>query len=242
MGICAKSVDELVSAVDGLVSDGAGHIKLCATGGMMTEGTDPFSAQFSVEQMLAVRERADHHGMTVSAHAHGTEGIRNCVKAGIHSIEHCSFLGPEGLDFDEAVLDELVEKDLFIGATISQFCYDPSFRQPGTLKYMELMSGILRLAYCKGAKVCLHTDSWGYRNSFGGYGSMLKCAVEDFHIPVEQVLRSATIVPADLLSISHPVFKEGERATFVILDGDPFDDASSFEKVVVFYAEGKRLV
>lgn len=76
---------------------GADLIKICATGGVLSKGTKVGVQQYSFEEMQKIVEEAHRRGVTVAAHAHGTEGINTAIKAGVDSIEHASFIDAEGI-------------------------------------------------------------------------------------------------------------------------------------------------
>jgi|TARA_B100000315_G_scaffold243240_1_gene266413 imidazolonepropionase-like amidohydrolase len=73
-------------------------IKFCATGGVMSKGTNPGAQQFTQEEMDAIVDEAHTLGMKVAAHAHGTEGIKAAIKAGVDSVEHASILDDEAIE------------------------------------------------------------------------------------------------------------------------------------------------
>ena len=76
---------------------GADVIKFCATGGVLSKGTKVGAQQYSQEEMNAIVEEAHLRGLTVAAHAHGTEGIKSAIKAGVNSVEHVSFVDDEAI-------------------------------------------------------------------------------------------------------------------------------------------------
>ena len=76
---------------------GAKVIKFCATGGVLSKGTDVGAQQFSLEEMKAIVDEAHMHGLKVAAHAHGAQGIETAIKAGVDSIEHSSFITDKGI-------------------------------------------------------------------------------------------------------------------------------------------------
>ncbi|MSQ37711.1 MAG: amidohydrolase family protein [Chloroflexi bacterium] len=102
----ADSADDLRRACRRLVEQGVDAIKIAATGGSMPPGSNPHSAQYSAREIAVLVEDAHRLGRRVAAHAEATEGIVNCVVAGVDTIEHCGWLGPDhGLLVDDRTLD-----------------------------------------------------------------------------------------------------------------------------------------
>ena len=119
-GQVADTRDEVVKAVRRQVQVGADFIKVCATGGAMTRGSNRARAQYTAEELKALVEDAHRLRRTVAAHTLCTEGMRNVVEAGCDTIEHCYWYGPEEREYplDEGVARELVAKGLYVSPVI----------------------------------------------------------------------------------------------------------------------------
>ena len=94
----ANSVDEVRERVRRILGGGADFIKVIATGAVLTEGTTPAAPEFSEDEIRAAVEEAALYGTHVAAHAHGAEGIKRAVRAGVRSIEHGSLMDDEAID------------------------------------------------------------------------------------------------------------------------------------------------
>lgn len=94
----ADGVDEAIKAVRMQIRRGAKLIKICSTGGVMSRIDSPTAAQFTTDELDAMVEEARRTNLIVASHAHGTEGIIAALKAGVHTIEHCSYLTKEAID------------------------------------------------------------------------------------------------------------------------------------------------
>ena len=106
---------------------GADFVKVMSTGGFMTEGAPPWSAQFSLAELEAVVAEAHRLGKRVAAHAHGRLGITQAVAAQVDTIEHCSFAGPDrkyGSDFDPAVVDQIAAAGIYVCPTMNVHALD----------------------------------------------------------------------------------------------------------------------
>src|SRR5262245_7810256 len=101
-GVEADSAEEVRRAVRTQVKAGADFIKVCATGGTSTPGTNSFAAQYSEAEMCALTEEARRLDKRVAVHAHGTPGVLTSLAARVTTIEHCSFLHPGGIQDEPA--------------------------------------------------------------------------------------------------------------------------------------------
>ncbi|GAA0963869.1 amidohydrolase family protein [Kribbella koreensis] len=108
MGGAVTGDDALRAAVAERAARGADVVKIMASGGINTPGTDPAAAQFTAAELLVVVEESHAVGLPVTAHAHSLDAIRFALSAGVDSIEHCSFITASGLGVDESVVEELV--------------------------------------------------------------------------------------------------------------------------------------
>ena len=110
----ADSEDEVRKAVRTHIKSGVDFIKLFATGGNVTPGSDALVTQFTRAEMCAATQEARKGGRRTAAHAHGIDGVRNAIAARVTTIEHCSFQTETGIGWDDAMVDEIV--DGWIGA------------------------------------------------------------------------------------------------------------------------------
>lgn len=109
------------AVVDRQLARGVDWIKVMATGGVFTPGSDARSPQFDENEIRAVCRRAAEAGRPVAAHCHGTSGIRNAARGGVRTIEHCSFAGERGFgaDLDASVVRELAEAGAWVSPTVN---------------------------------------------------------------------------------------------------------------------------
>jgi imidazolonepropionase-like amidohydrolase len=93
----ANSANEVRQRVRAILNGGADFIQLLATGAVLTRGTKPGASEFTEEEIRAAVDQAAQYGTFVAAHAHGADGIKNAVRAGVRSIEHGSLIDDEGI-------------------------------------------------------------------------------------------------------------------------------------------------
>lgn len=120
----ADSTEALVDAVEERASRGVDWIKVMATGGFVTAGTDPWRPQYNDDQLTTIVETANRVRLPVTAHAHATAGIAAAVSAGIHGVEHCTFLSESGVAADSNVVEAIVARGVWCGITVGRVCPD----------------------------------------------------------------------------------------------------------------------
>lgn len=113
----ADTVDELRAAVVERSERGCDVVKVMATGGVITPGFLPHQSQYGPSELRAIVEAAHERGLPTAAHAHGAEGIRDSVTAGVHSVEHCTFLDDTGVSPDWDVVGQMVDAGIFVSVT-----------------------------------------------------------------------------------------------------------------------------
>ena len=111
-GITARGCEDMCNAVERLAEDGVDCVKVIATGGALTPGTSMGRAQFALDELLALTGTAHSLGLSVAAHAHGTEGIQLVVEAGVDTIEHCSWTDVNGhiQAADHLLLEQMISR------------------------------------------------------------------------------------------------------------------------------------
>jgi imidazolonepropionase-like amidohydrolase len=111
-GLLASDEASMVAAVATLVGDGVDVVKVVATGGAGTPGTALGLAQFTAEELSSVVRAAAQAGLLVAAHVHGTQGIVRAVAAGVHTLQHCSWMDTDGAvgSPDLGLLDEMIQR------------------------------------------------------------------------------------------------------------------------------------
>ncbi|MGE3960344.1 MAG: amidohydrolase family protein [Dehalococcoidia bacterium] len=227
MGGEADGIDGLRVAVRQRQKAGVDWIKVMASGGNMTPGTNPFAPQFTVAELTAVREEAHRVGLRVTAHAHGVEGIRAAVEAGVDGLEHCSFQAPDGNAPDDALIARIAAEGILVSPTITGGLASAE----GTPRW-DSRADVVRRIFRAGCRVVMSTDC-GIPNtphedlavSMGILQRMTDLA------PVE-VLKLATSTSAVHLGLpDRGVIAEGTRADLIVVEGDPTEDLGALRRV-----------
>ena len=210
---------------------GAQVIKVCATGGVFSRNTEPGQQQLSLREMQAIADEAHRQDMKVAAHAHGTSGIKDAIRAGIDTIEHASLIDDEGI--------RLAKQH---GAWLSMDIYNTDYTQAegrnnGVLEdnlrkdreIAEIQRENFRRAHAAGAKMVFGTDAGIYPH--GRNARQFAVMVRYGMTPV-QAIQSATINAADALGRDDVgVIEAGRWADLVAVPGDPTQDVTALESV-----------
>lgn len=231
----ADTPNELRRLVRAHHKAGVDLIKVNASGGFMTAGSEPRFAQFSADEFEVIVEEAHRLGKKVAAHAHGIEGIAVAVRAGVDTLEHCTFVGEgDAILPDTALINEIVERGIHVCATatwnIPQYMRaNPDFVPP------------VKLMYDRGVKLIAGNDAGidgvPHRNYVGGLETSVILGV-----PVEQVLIGATSLAAEALGLEGTtgVLEPGASADLIVVGGDPLSDISTLRDIRLVVTRGNR--
>jgi imidazolonepropionase-like amidohydrolase len=238
----ASSVDEVRTKVRKILHGGADFIKVIATGAVLTEGTTPGAPEFTEAEIRAAVEEAALYGTFVAAHAHGSEGIKRAVRAGVRSIEHGSLMDDEAIELMAAHGTYLVA-DVYNGDWISEQGLEAGWSKD-VMRKNEETTEAQRQGFAKslkaGVKIAYGTDSGVYPHRFSGrqFAYMQK-----FGMTSIEAIRSATVVAAELMGWQDRVgsISAGKHADLIAVAGDPLQDLSLLERVEFVMKGGQVL-
>ncbi|MGZ8661509.1 MAG: amidohydrolase family protein [Actinomycetota bacterium] len=238
----ANSPDEVRKVVREILHRGAAQIKVIATGAVLTEGTNPGAPEFSEDEIRAAVEEAALYGTYVAAHAHGPEGIKRAVRAGVGSIEHGSLMDDECIELMAEHGTYLVA-DIYCGDWIEEEGTRAGW-SPNSLRKNRETTDAQREGFEKcvkaGVKIAYGTDSGVYPHKDVGrqFAYMVRHGMTSM-----QAIRSATIVSAELLRASDDLgsVEPGKFADLVAVAGDPLDDITVLEDVAFVMKGGDVL-
>lgn len=238
----ARSVDEVRSRVRRILGGGADFIKVIATGAVLTEGTTPGAPEFSEDEIRAAVEEAALHGTHVAAHAHGAEGIKRAVRAGVRSIEHGSLMDDEAIEL-MASHDTYLVADVYCGDWIAEEGARGGW-SADVMRKNDETTDAQREGFTKalkaGVTIAYGTDSGVYPHAW--VGKQLAYMVRYGMTPMEAI-RSATVVASELMGWQERVGSvvPGKLADLVAVTGDPLKDVSVLEDVA-FVMKGGAVV
>lgn len=231
---------EARKAVRHQVKRGADLIKLTATGGVLSATAQGTGQQFFEDELAAIVETSHALGRKVAAHAHGADGIKAALRAGVDSIEHGSFLDDEAISLFKEKGAYLVPT-VFAGETVANLAKKDGYFVPAVrekaLAVGPVMLGALGKAHQAGVKIAFGTDCGV--GPHGENGRELELMVEA-GMPNAEVIRSATVIAAELCGLESSIgtLERGKVADFIAVEGSPLDDISVLRNVRVVARDG----
>lgn len=242
-GTEADTLDEAVTAARANIKLGAEWIKIMSTGGGFTPRSNMRAAQYPAETLEAVVNDAERLGAKVCSHAHGTVGVVNCVKAGMHNIIHCSWLAedPEkAFDYKEDVADEIAEKGIYVDATLAtgymRTFRDPEFSPTEAQKMgfnAEERVKILQDMRKRGVKFVSGIDSGMLYVRFDDIAYTPERMVEVVGMGNMEAIVACTKTSAECLQVDDETgtIDKNKSADIIVVEGNPNDDIKALHNV-----------
>lgn len=235
-----NSPEEAREAVRQRYKDGADLIKITATGGVLSLAKDGSGPQFTHEELKAIVETARDYGMHVAAHAHGTEGMKRAVLAGITTIEH-------GTMMTEEIMDLMKEKGTWYIPTISagkfvaekakESGYYHPLVVPKALAIGPQIQQTFAMAYKKGVKIAFGTDAGVFPHGQNAkeFGYMVEAGMS----PMDAI-KAATSRAAEVLNMADKIgtIETGKLADIVAADENPLKNINTLERITFVMKEG----
>lgn len=241
-GVC-DGIAGVEAKVREVIAAGADVIKIASSGGFLSPLDDPQLPHFTEDEVATIVRTAGDLGRWVMSHAHGAEGIKRAVRAGVRSVEHGTFLDDEGI---ELMLERgtWLVPTLTAGDTTEEIANNPAVPEPVRAKMRDLGRPELdafRRAAEAGVKVAMGTDC-----PVAPHGTNLRelqLMAENGYTP-ERALVAATSGAAELMGLGDRLgtIEAGKLADLVVVGGDPFEFEKLPERIEAVYKEGVRVV
>ncbi|MFY9739331.1 MAG: amidohydrolase family protein [Candidatus Cybelea sp.] len=211
---------------------GADCIKLIATGGVLTRGAVPGNAQLTSDELSSAIEEAHRHGLRVAAHAIGTQGIKNALRAGIDSIEHGTLL-------DDEAIELFKQRNVYLVPTLSaptcilahlEDGQQPEYVQKKARGLGDVMAQNLRKAYESGVRFAGGSDAGTPYNYHEDYAQEVELMWSLLGMTPQQALHAATSVAAQLVGLHSGRLAVGEPADLLLLRADAGQDVRALRE------------
>ena len=235
-----NSAEEARRAVRQRYKDGSDCIKITATGGVLSIAKSGKAPQFMQDELDAIVKTANDYGFHVAAHAHGAEGIKRAIRAGVKTIEH-------GTLMDDECIRLFIEKGAYYVPTIiagksaADSAKIPGYYHPFvTAKALEIgpqIQATFAKAYKAGVKIAFGTDAGVFKH---GKNALEFQYMTEGGMPVMEALKSATIVAADVLDMKSDLgsIETGKIADIIATENNPLSDVKTLINVVFVMKEG----
>jgi imidazolonepropionase-like amidohydrolase len=226
------------------IKNGAWTIKVMATGGVITEQGTPGATATTPSELAAAVEEGHKAGLRVAAHAHGTEGIKNAIRAGVDTIEHVSYLDDEAIElFLES--DAWMVSTLIASERLMPHLDDPAMPAHVRDKIRDHTSqeaASLRRAIEAGVRIAAGTDAGTGYNPHGGLSEQVAPLHREGMTP-ERALTAATRDAARAIGLdeTNGSLDVGRRADLLVVDGNPLSDLAALGKVRAVYLQGRAV-
>ncbi len=224
----ADGVEEVRKAVREQIQHGADLVKLGVTGAVLVEDGIPGARHFNFDEIRVAVEEAAKFGRRVAAHAHGIDGIRQAVQAGVHSIEHGTFLYQ-----DPEVITEMARRGTFLVPTLKAgldvikggTSKVPQWIVTKMQETQEAAQKSLRLAYKANVPIAMGSDAATPLNYHGENGLEIHCMHQAGLKPMDALVSSTLLAAKALGRDAHlGSIEEGKAADLLVMDQNPLDD------------------
>ena len=235
-----NSPEDGIKAVRQRYKDGSDLIKITATGGVLSLAKNGQNPQFTEEEIRAIVNTAKDYGFTVAAHAHGAEGMKRAIRAGVNSIEHGTLMDDETIELFKkhgTWYVPTITAGMAVSDSAKKLGYFPAVVAAKAIVIGSQIQGTFAKAYKAGVKIAFGTDAGVFKHGLNWkeFGYMIEAGM-----PAMEAIKSATVSAADLLGMKDQLgsIEKGKLADIVAVDGDPLKDPLVFGKVVFVMKDG----
>ena len=236
-----NGVEDAREAVRQRYKNGADHIKITATGGVLSVAKSGQNPQFMDDELRAIVETANDYGMHVAAHAHGKEGMMRAVLAGVKTIEHGTYM-------DDEVMQAMIDNDTYYVPTIlaGNFVaekaeidgYFPDLVRPKAREIGPLIQETFSKAYRYGVQIAFGTDTGV--SPHGENAKEFELMVEA-GMPEHEAILSSVKTAAEILGLQDQIgsIEPGKHADIIAVDQNPLEDITALQRVVFVMKDGE---
>ena len=235
-----NSEEDGKKAVRQRYKDGSDLIKITATGGVLSMAKSGQNPQFTEEEIKSIVETAKDYGFTVAAHAHGAEGMKRAIRAGVNSIEHGTLMDDETIELFKKYGTWYVPT-ITAGESVADSAKKAGYYPEIVAAKARVIGAQIRFTFAKaykaGVKIAFGTDAGVFKH---GQNWREFVYMIDAGMPAMEAIKAATISAAELLGMKDYLgsIEVGKFADIVGVDGDPLKDSKVFEKIIFVMKDG----
>lgn len=252
LGMEADSKSDVRRVARQQIKDGVDCLKIMASGGRMTPGTNPKLPQYSVGQIKAAVAEARRANLTIAAHALSARSIRRAAEAGVDTIEHCNWLDrDEGLAFDESTAVLMAENDVAFDPTLtpvqSLLGFEPELltdvQKAAVAIHLELIQVFRRMLEL-GVKMVAGTDAGTRRSTLDRLPGELELYVQQLGLTPIAAIATATGAAAERLNLGDELgtVRPGRQADLTVVEGDPSVEIGALKRSRAVIQGGRLVV
>ena len=235
-----NNVDDARKAVRQHYKDGVDVIKITATGGVLSNAKDGSAPQFTENEIREIVNIAKDYGFKVAAHAHGAEGMKRAIQAGVNSIEHGTFMDDEVISLMKKFGTWYVPT-ITAGKSVADSAkikgYYPPLVVPKALATGPKIQATFSRAYKAGVKIAFGTDAGVFMH---GKNALEFEYMTDGGMPAIEAIKAATVNAAELLGMSDKIgtLEKGKFADIIAVDENPLQNIKTLQSVRFVMKDG----
>ncbi|WP_338870547.1 amidohydrolase family protein [Spirosoma sp. SC4-14] len=236
-----NSPEDARKAVRQRYKDGSDVIKITATGGVLSNAKDGSGPQFTEEEVKAVVDAAKDYGFSVAAHAHGAEGMKRAIRAGVQTIEHGTYMDDEAIELFKKYGTHFVPT-IIAGKTVADsarmFGYYPALVTPKALAIGPKIQATFAKAYKAGVNIAFGTDAGVFIH---GYNAKEFEYMVEAGMPAVEAIKSALMTNAKLLGMDAQIgsIETGKLADIIAVGDNPLQNIKTLQTVQFVMKDGK---
>ena len=219
---------------------GVDVIKVMVTGGNMTAGIPPWTAQYTVSELAAVVDEAHRFGRAVTAHVHGVAGIERAVEAGVDGLEHCGFWVADGVRAEQSLIERIAAQGIVVCPTAGIAPGTAPPPPPVAARLPAMMEAVARM-HRAGVRLLAGTDAGvAPAKQHGGTAHAVRALAEECGLSTMEALQSATSWSAEACGLDgrKGVLAAGADADVLVVGGNVLEDLAALHDVRTVFRAG----
>jgi imidazolonepropionase-like amidohydrolase len=249
LGLTADNRADVRRAAESMLEQDADFLKVMATGGNMTPGSDPMCAQYDPETLQLIADLGRANQKHTAAHVLSRSALPGVVAARIRTIEHCDWRVEESrYEFDPELARRMLDQDQSIGLTMSgiarrAFLPEIAKNTTGPVRRLDIRFACERQMIDFGLRYTLHSDAGVRLTPIHRFALGLRAAEKELRLTAAEVMIAATSTAAKALELEdRGALVPGKRADLVVVQGNPLRDLAYLENIQAVMKAGKWVV